>query len=279
MSRPRKKSRAARGIVALGGTLALVIGLGVFTGAGLAASKVAPANTSTPTQTGTPQEGEKLKGADGTWANKPTDFNNFWTRCDKTGNSCANISGATSLTYTLTTADIGNTLRFEVQASNADGQASASSVPTAVVTAAAAAPAPTPTPSATGCPKAAGTAQVNDVSLPARLIVDQQQADPAVVSRGTTQIIVRYRVSDTCGHPVQGALVYETVIPFNQFTIPDEQATDANGWAQLEFRALAGFPASAKQQVLAVFVRARKSGENILAGISGRRLWSIRVSL
>ena len=117
------------------------------------------------------------------------------------------------------------------------------------------------------------------MSLPARLIVDQQQSDPAVVARGTTQIIVRYHVSDTCGHPVQGALVYATAVPFNQFTIPAEQPTDANGWAQVEFRPLAGFPASAKQQVLAIFVRARKATDNILAGISGRRLFSIRVSL
>ncbi len=278
MSRTRKKRRAATALVALGGTLALVIGLGVFTGSGLAASMLAPASTSAPTQTGTAQEGQNLTGANGAWSNKPTDYNYFWTRCDKSGNSCANISGANAITYLLTSADVGNTVRFKVQASNADGKSADSSVPTAVVTAAAA-PALTPTPSATGCPKATGTAQIADVSLPARLIVDQQQSDPEVVARDTTQVIVRYHVSDTCGHPVQGALVYATAVPFNQFTIPDEQATDAKGWAQVEFRPMAGFPASAKQQVLAVFVRARKSGENILAGISGRRLWSIRVGL
>ena len=276
MSHSIKKRRALSGFLALGGTVALVIGLGVFAGAGIAASKVTPGNTTPPTQAGTPQEGQKLTGTRGEWSNKPTDYNYFWSRCDKIGGSCANISGATSATYLLTSADVGNSVRFKVQASNADGSTSASSVPTAVITAASA---PPPAPSATGCPNASGTAQVTDVTLPARLILDQQQSDPTVVRRGTPQVIVRYHVSDTCGHPVQGALVYATVVPFNQMSIPAEQATGADGWAEVVFRPLAGFPVSPRQQVLAIFVRARKSGENLLAGISGRRLFSIRVGL
>ncbi len=276
MSRSIKKQRTLSRFLALGGVAALVIGLGAFAGVGIAASKVAPNNTTPPTQTGTPQEGQKLTGTRGEWSNSPTDYNFFWTRCDKTGGSCANISGATSATYLLTSVDVGNTVRFKVQASNADGRTSASSVPTAVITAATA---PPPVPPATGCPKASGTAQVADVTLPARLIVDQQQSDPTVVRRGTAQVIVRYHVSDTCGHPVQGALIYATVVPFNQMSIPAEATTSADGWAEVVFQPLAGFPVSPRQQVLAIFVRARKSGENLLAGISGRRLFSIRVGL
>lgn len=256
-----------------GAALAVIIALSALAGGGRAASAAKPVNTSPPTVSGVPQEGRTLTGTRGEWRNNPTDYNFFWTRCGKTGGSCANISGAHAATYTLTSADVGDTVRFKVQASNADGSTFASSVPTAVIVAAQQPPPPT------GCPSGPGPVPVTAVTLPARLLVDRMQFSPSVVQAGTPQVIARFHVSNTCGQAVQGALVYATAVPFGQFSIPIEAPTDSSGWAEVDFRTLAGFPVSPRQQLVAIFVRARKSGENLLAGISTRRLVSLRVDL
>ena len=280
MTRNVKKRGVRFGaMLGTGATLGVVICLGVLAGPGTAAHTVAPANTSPPTIKGTPQEGEKLAGDRGTWSGSPTDFNDNWRRCDKNGGSCSDISGAVGDTYTLTSADVGNTVRFQSGAQNADGRTFASSTPTAVITAAAK-PVTTPAPaSANGCPAGSGAVQIADVGSPARLLVDGQQTNPSVVHLGTRQLVVRYHVSACGGRSVQGALVYATAVPFGQLSVPAEQTTGADGWAEVDFGMLAGFPVSSRQGLIAIFVRARKSGEDLLGGVSTRRLFSVRVNL
>src|SRR5262249_49142472 len=102
---------------------------------------------------------------------------------------------------------------------------------------------------------------------------------PGVVHAGAQTIVARFHVSACSGRAVQGALVYATAVPFNQLSIPPETPTGADGWAVVELHTLAGFPLSPHQQLIAMFVRARKSGENLLGGVSVRRLVSVRVSL
>jgi hypothetical protein len=218
-------------------------------------------------------------GTRGTWDNTPTEYNYFWRRCNKNGGSCAIISGAHALTYTLTSADVGKTIRFTVLAKNADGQTSATTDPTAVVQKAATTTTTTTPSRGGGCPAGGNPDQVSAITSPANLLIDGQTSDPAVVPSGVQTLVVRYHVTSTCGGPVQGALVYATATPFNQFSIPPETPTGADGWAELRFQRLGGFPVSPKQQLIAMFVRARKPGESVLAGISARRLFSIRVNL
>src|SRR5262249_18019710 len=120
----------------------------------------------------------------------------------------------------------------------------------------------------------------NDVAAPARLqIASFKLTNGTVITRSMTSFGVQFHVGDTCGQPVSGALVYVTGVPYNQLSIPAEGPTDAAGNVTPTFNRKAGFPASSKQRLLVLFVRARKSGDPLLAGISTRRLVSLRVNL
>jgi hypothetical protein len=234
-----------------------------------------PVNTSPPAISGVSNVGRTLTGSKGSWSGNPTDFNYWWLRCDKIGDGCSEIGGARATTYTLTSADRGNTIRFKVGAQGAVGaRVYATSIPTPVI--AAAAPPPPP---ATGCPAGSNPVQVTDVKPPARLLIDRQQTDPLVLHRDSQQLTLRYHISDTCGQAVKGAMVYATAVPFNQFSIQPEQPTGADGWVTLTMQRLSGFPAASKQGLLVIFVRARKPGERPSYGITGQRLFSMHVNL
>ena len=88
-----------------------------------------PVNTALPTVTGTTTDGQALTiASDGTWTGTPTiTYARQWQRCDSAGNNCADIAGQTGTTYTLTSADVGSTIRGVVTATNAGGSATATS--------------------------------------------------------------------------------------------------------------------------------------------------------
>jgi hypothetical protein len=271
----QKKRWAAVGAVFGAGLAAVVVAaLAAFVTSGTAASKVKPVNQSPPTISGTPQEGKSLHGDRGDWTNNPTSYAWQWIRCDKTGGSCANIVGATAKDYRLTGVDVGNTIRFRVRATNGSGTTPATSVPTAVIAKATV----TPPPVSNGCPANSNPAQVTQMSLPAKLVVDQFQSQPTQLNSGTQSFVLRVHVTSTCGGPVQGALVYGTPTPFNQFG-ETQSNSGSDGWATLTFNHQANYPVNGKQQILAMFLRASKPGENVLAGITGYRLVNVPVNL
>lgn len=239
-----------------------------------ASSSAKPINNSPPTISGTPAEGQTLSAKSGDWSGAgPVEYSFQWRRCDKDGGSCSNISGATSDSYTLKHVDIGNTMRVRQLAKNSDGTTSAESAPTAVVKSSA------PPPNTTGCPSGSGAVSASDLTPPARLLVDGQQANPSVVNRSTGDLVLRFHVTACDGRDVSGALVYATAIPYEQFSVPNEVQTGSDGWAQVTLHQASRFPASSRQQLLAVFVRARKPGDSLLGGISTRRLVSFPVRL
>jgi len=243
-------------------------------GSGQAARSAQPKEASPPTISGTAQVGKSLKADPGKWdGSTPISYSYQWRRCDKNGGNCAGISGATARLYDVVSQDVGNTLRVHVVAKNADGSASDTSAPTAVVVAAQAPP------PATGCPSGTGGVNVTQLSSPARLLIDGMQSNPSTIGRSPGDVTVRLHVSACGGRDVAGAQVYVTAVPFNQFSIPAEAATGTDGWVSETMHQDNAFPASPRQQLLALFVRARKPGENVLGGISTRRLVSLPVNL
>jgi hypothetical protein len=230
-------------------------------------AQIGPPNTQPPAISGSAVVGSTLTASQGTWTGSGITFAYAWQRCNATGASCQAISGATQSTYAVVAADSGSTLRVAVSATDTSGTNTVTSAQTAVVGAA-----------PTGCPSGTGPIDVDQISLPAQLDIDRQQITPSVVTRSTQTIRVRIHISACGGRSVEGALVYATATPYQQFN-PTEQPTAQDGWAVLTMRRQRFFPASQQQQNLVVFIRARKEGEDLLGGISNRRLISFRVNL
>lgn len=256
--------------------------LTVLAVAGLAgAAGSPPVNTSLPTIAGKAEQGSTLTAQHGTWTgDSPIKYAWQWKRCNAFGNKCSNITGQTSQAIVLKNSDVGFTLRINVKATNGAGSNVAESSPSDLVQPRGGTTTTTPAPPVVnGCPAGNGPVDASTVSPPARLLIDGQQATPSVITRSTTDLTVRFHVTACNGRSVASALVYATAVPFQQFSIPAETPTGADGWATMTMHVQSGFPASPKQQILAMFVRARKSGESLLGGISTRRLVSFPVNL
>jgi len=227
-----------------------------------AAAAGPPRNSTAPSISGTAQVGQTLTANEGAWVGQqPFTFTYHWRRCDTTGSSCADISGATAKTYALTSADQGTTLRVRVTARNARGAASTTSAPTGVVGKAE--------------PPGGATVSIDDVSLPNRLIIDKLAFIPQPL-RSRRTFTARFHVSDSRNHSVQGALVFVVAIPFGSTTTPRETATGNDGWVTFRMtptrRVTFGRPGS-----IVMFVRARKASDPLLAGVSTRRLVNLSV--
>ena len=92
-----------------------------------------PVNSSLPLLTGVAQVGSTLTATGGSWTGSPTAFSIGWLRCDSSGANCTSIGNQTDLTYLLTSADQGATIRAAVTATNSYGSTTARSAPSAVV--------------------------------------------------------------------------------------------------------------------------------------------------
>ena len=229
-----------------------------------------PANTRTPTITGAAVQGATLSANPGTWQGQgPITISYQWARCDAALKSCPAIAGATTSMHLLGSLDVGHRLLVQVTAHNPGGISVASSSPTAVVQGST--PPPPPPPSTSG------TVSISQVSLPDRLVIDRLQFNPSQITSTNQPLIARFHVAETQnGRSVQGALVYAVGVPYNRLSNQPEASTGSDGWATITFRVQPSFQL-AKGNLVVMFVRARKPGENLLAGVSNRRLVSLSI--
>lgn len=242
----------------------LAVASGVLLGAvlgqpasGRAAAATKPSPTNPPTISGTAEVGITLVATHGAWKNNPTSFHYQWLRCDTNGAACVSIGGATAKIYTPTGSDIGHTLRVSVTARNSDGSATATSAATGVIP-------------PSGCPPGGGAIPIAQLTPPGRLSITNVGLKRAV-RRSTQSIQLHVLVTACGGRPVQGASVFATAVPYNQFAV-GQGTTGANGIVVLTESRQSGFPASREQRLLAVFARAWKQGEPVTGGVSTSRV-------
>ncbi len=96
-----------------------------------------PTNTASPAITGTPNIGDVLTASSGSWSGSiPITYTYQWQDCTTAADtSCSNISGATSSTYTVQSADAGSFVAVKVTGTNSNGSASALSASALVASA------------------------------------------------------------------------------------------------------------------------------------------------
>jgi hypothetical protein len=263
-----------RALLLLTGVAAL--GVGAFSALGYASpqataaqAQYGPVNTVAPTISGSAVENQKLTANEGTWTGDgPIKFAYQWRQCDAGGNKCSDLSKATSKTYTLQTADIGHTIRVVVTASDKDGKTSVTSGQTGVIASSGPAGAIKLSNGETSIP-------ITSVALPERLVISDIQFSPNPVRSRSQVVTLRVKVKDTRGYVVRGALVFARSTPVVSST-PPEQLTQQDGWVTLTTVPQTDWPRRSDYNVQ-FFVRARKNGDDTLAGVSTRRLVQVGI--
>ena len=95
-----------------------------------------PTISSSATISGTTTYGQTLSSTTGVWNNIPSSYNYQWLSAATSGGTYSAISGATSSTYALTSADVGKFLKVAVTATNVGGSTTDTSTATAAIVAA-----------------------------------------------------------------------------------------------------------------------------------------------
>jgi hypothetical protein len=226
-----------------------------------------PAATSPPVISGLARQGQTLTAAVGTWTNV-TSFTYSWRRCDANGNNCDGFASGPAVRLGVN--EVGHRIRVVVAGTNQNGTSKSTSAPTAVVITAA----PVGPAGAVKLPTGETSLPVTAIVPPQRLVISRVQFIPAVL-RGRQAFTGRFRVTDTRGFVVRGALLYAIGLPYGWVRNTPEVVTGTDGWATLTLLPTVLMPRHHASVVF--FLRARKPGDALLAGVSTRRLVQIRI--
>jgi hypothetical protein len=242
--------------------------LAAIVGMAEAQPNVRPANTENPAVVGSARDGDLVIAKDGEWSGtNPMTFTYQWQRCDANGANCANIAGADSKAYRVVTADVDRRLRVQVTARNTSGTATEASPASGVVVRPA------------GAQRLADgrySIPVSSVTLPHRLNVSGLQFTPTVL-RSRAPFTGRFRITDTRGYVVRDAVVLVTGVPLGWINATQEVKTNVDGFAQLQLQPTRNLRL-VRGGSMVMFIRARKEGDDLLTGISSRRLVRVRTA-
>jgi alpha-tubulin suppressor-like RCC1 family protein len=99
-----------------------------------AVAGTAPSNTALPTLSGKALDGQLLEATTGTWSGtEPITYAYQWQVCNRQGKECENLPLATEPSYRVSSADVEETIRVLVTATNSVGSASAASAVSAEI--------------------------------------------------------------------------------------------------------------------------------------------------
>jgi hypothetical protein len=213
--------------------------------------------TAAPKLSGGAEVGHELQADAGSWSATPQSLTYQWLRCNRNGRICSPIGGATTAGYKPAVADVGHALVAQLTAKvGTTAQAAFSTATTPVAAEGDSLPA-----GATPLRKGRYSIPIESVSLPARLVV-------AGVSYAKGSLTVR--VTDSRGYAIRGALV-QVSAPYGYVARVKETPTGKAGDAVVALKPKAWHP-----RAVVLYVRARKAGDDVLAGVTASRLVSVR---
>jgi len=224
----------------------------------VAAKGAPPKNVALPVIIGTVAPGKQVHTSTGEWSGASgAAYVYAWLRCAASGTNCATISGADNPSYTVGSADSGSSLRSQVTAKNGDGSTSAQSAAVLVTT----------PPSGNVVPVSSLTAR------PDHLLIQDVKFSPSPFgSPGSSFTLKVHVILEGTTKGGSGARVMVTGIPDNWVHDPPETPTGSDGWVTLKVGTTKSLPHSG---ALVMQIRARGPGntdQDILGGISTRRL-------